>query len=115
MLFLNFLYLCGMFFIFGYHPITKTEGPVEEIDCPNCHNKKHWILARMTYFISIFFLPLIPVKTHFFKYCPVCKFRKDVTREEFQYEKQLARLNKSAVETNMSNEEYEQRLKDLQL
>lgn len=102
-----------MIFIFGYHPITRTEGPVEEIECPNCHNKRHWILAKMTYFINLFFIPVIPTKTEYYKYCPVCKFRKDVTREEFSHEQNLARLNKEAVEKDMSETEYENRLKNI--
>lgn len=102
-----------MIFIFGYHPITRTEGPVEEIDCPNCHNKRHWILAKMTYFINLFFIPVIPTKTEHYKYCPVCKFRQEVTKEEFKYEQQLAHLNKEAVNQDMKDSEYESRLRDI--
>ena len=107
-------YLCYMIFIFGYHPITKIEGPVEELECPNCHNTKHWLLGKMTYFINVFFIPLIPTKTEYFKVCPICKFRKEVTREDYSKEKEFANLNKEAVNSNMSDEEYEQRLNSLQ-
>lgn len=102
-----------MIFIFGYHPITKIEGPVEEHECPNCHNTKHWLLGKMTYFVNVFFIPLIPTKTEYFKVCPVCKFRNDITREEYSKNKEYANLNKEAVNSDMSNEEYERRLKNL--
>lgn len=102
-----------MIFIFGYHPITKTLGPVEEKDCPNCHNTRHWLLGKMTYFINLFFIPVIPTKTNYYRYCPVCNFRQSLTREEFQYTMSLAELNSEAVREDMSDEEYQRRLKKI--
>ncbi len=103
-----------MIFIFGYHPITRTEGPVEEKECPNCHNTRHWLLGKMTYYINLFFIPLIPTKTDYYKHCPVCKFKQEVTREEFEHARNLAHLNNEAVKDDMSEEEYDKRLKKLQ-
>lgn len=102
-----------MIFIFGYHPITKIEGPVEERECPNCHNTRHWLLSKMTYYINVFFVPLIPTRTEHFKLCPVCKFKHEITREEFSSNRDFAHLNKEAVDTDMSDEEYNQRLKSI--
>lgn len=102
-----------MIFIFGYHPISKTLGPVEEVECPNCHNRRHWLLARVTYWINLFFIPVIPTKNEYFSYCPVCNFRQQYTAEEFRQKEGLARLNQEAIERDMSEEEYQQRLNDL--
>lgn len=102
-----------MIFIFGYHPVTRTEGPVEEIECPNCHNTRHWILTKMTYFVSLFFIPLIPTRKEHFKQCPICHFKKEVTREEFTHASDLAHLNREAVENDMSEAEYESKLKNI--
>ena len=102
-----------MIFIFGYHPISKTFGPVEEIDCPNCGHAKHWILGRMTYYINLFFLPIIPTNSNYFKFCPTCHFRQYIPRDEFFRNRELVELNREAVDKDMSNEEYEKRLKKL--
>ncbi len=102
-----------MIFIFGYHPINKTIGPVEEKECPNCHNTKHWLLEKSTYYISLFFLPLIPTKTDYFQYCPVCRFKELLTRSEFERREALAQLNNEALRSNMSEEEYQQKLKNI--
>ncbi|MDZ7846668.1 MAG: zinc-ribbon domain-containing protein [Owenweeksia sp.] len=82
-------------------------------ECPNCHNIRHWLLGKMTYFINLFFIPVIPTRTNYYKHCPVCKFKQEVTREEFQYESALAQLNSEAVQHDMSAEEYSQRLKNI--
>lgn len=102
-----------MIFIFGYHPVNRVEGPVEEIECPNCHNKRHWILAKMTYFVSLFFIPVIPTKTEHYKQCPICKFRRDVTKEDFSHSSKLAKLNSEAVANDMAHDEYDSKLKDI--
>ncbi len=104
-----------MIFIFGYHPIKKTLGPVEEIECPNCHNLRHWLLGKMTYYINLFFLPIIPTNSTYFKYCPVCQFQHNLTRDEFIRLRDLAALNNEAVEHDMGNEEYQKRREKLGL
>lgn len=102
-----------MIFVFGYHPISKTFGPIEEVECPNCKNKKHWLLGKVTYYINLFFLPIIPTNSSYFKYCPVCQFRQNITRDEFDQQRDLAELNNEALDQDMSHDEYERRLKKL--
>ncbi len=67
----------------------------------------------MTYFVSLFFIPLIPTRKEYFKQCPICQFKKEVTREEFSHASKLAHLNKEAVENDMSEAEYERKLKKM--
>ncbi|MGB0177014.1 MAG: hypothetical protein ACPF9D_07605 [Owenweeksia sp.] len=107
------MYLCRMIFIFGYHPITKRIGPTEEKECANCHNKKHWLLHKRTYFINLFFIPVIPTRVEYFESCPVCNFREELIREDFKDREPLAVLNREAIENDMSQEEYNQRLEQL--
>jgi len=102
-----------MIFIFGYHPIRKNIGPVEERECPNCSNTRHWLLGEMRYWINLFFIPVIPVKSQYYEYCPVCRFSSELTREEYEGKKDLAKLNQEAVDNNLSDEEYEQRMNQL--
>ncbi len=100
-----------MIFIFGYHPVTKTVGPVEEKTCTHCHNTRHWLLSKTTYYISLFFVPVIPTKNQRFMYCPICKAGEELAESEFKSKEPLAKLNSEALKTNMSNQEYEERLK----
>lgn len=102
-----------MIFIFGYHPITNTVGPVEEKECPNCHNTRHWLLGKMTYYINLFFVPVIPTKTDHYKYCPICKFRQEITKEDYKSSKELADLNNEAVHNDMTEEEYSKKLRKI--
>ncbi len=102
-----------MIFIFGYHPKTKTVGPVEDKTCPNCNNTRHWLLGKTTDFISFFFIPLIPTKTKYHEHCPVCNFTNELSRSEFERKKDLADLNSEAVNGDMSDAEYEKRLQNL--
>jgi len=104
-----------MIFIFGYHPIRKSIGPVEEKQCANCNNTKHWLLEKNTYYISFFFLPLIPVKTEYYQCCPICKFSDPLTQSDYRAKEKLARLNNEALNSNMSEEEYSERLKNIHL
>ncbi len=104
-----------MIFIFGYHPVNKTIGPIEEKDCPNCHNLRHWLLSKSIYYISFFFLPLIPTKTDYFQRCPVCKFSEQLSHSDFYAKEPLAKLNNEALNSDMSEEEYEKRLRNIHL
>lgn len=102
-----------MIFIFGYNPIVKTVGPVEEIQCPNCNNSKHWVLEKVSYFISLFFIPIIPVKADYYIKCPICNAASNLDKQAYQNKEPLAKLNREAIDSNMFEEEYEQRLKNI--
>lgn len=102
-----------MIFIFGFHPVNKRIGPVEEKNCPNCNNSRHWILAKTTDYISFFFLPVIPTKTKRYQFCPVCNYQENLSEDVFSKKEELAKLNQEAVNSNMSDAEYEERLRSL--
>lgn len=102
-----------MIFIFGYSPKTSNLGPVEERECTNCHNTRHWLLRKQTYWISLFFIPVIPTKTRYHQECPVCHFAEELSSEEYSGKKDLAELNQEAVHGDMSEEDYQNRLKQL--
>lgn len=98
-----------MIFVFGYHPSEKVIGPTEERDCPHCNNRRYWLLAKTTYYISLFFIPLIPTKIQRYWACPVCQYREDLAESEFDAYQAEARLNQEAVDRNMSEAEYQRR------
>ena len=100
-----------MFFIIGWgHPIKKTVGPIHEVTCANCNNTKHWILEKSTEWVTLFFIPIIPSRTQYYVFCPICQQGKLLSKEEFNEMVPLAELNNRAMNTNMSEEEYEHEL-----
>lgn len=104
-----------MIFIAGYHPVNRSIGPIGEKTCPHCHNTKHWLLQKSTKYISLFFIPLIPLHKSYFINCPICNFKEEMSKEDFFVQQPLAELNDLAIKQNMSSEEYESQLKKLNL
>lgn len=103
-----------MFFIIGWgHPIKKTIGPINEILCSNCNNSKHWLLEKTTEWVTLFFIPIIPSRTRYYTYCPICKQGQMLKKEEFDSLIPLAELNNKAMQSNMSEEDYQQRLNSI--
>lgn len=97
-----------MFFIAGYHPVTKDLGPTVERRCPHCHNQRYWLLQRRRYYISLFFIPLIPLRTRYGEYCPICGYEEPLRPEQAQRRQQEAELNRRAVQENWSETRYAQ-------
>lgn len=73
-----------MIFIAGSHPKTETYRSNETEYCFRCHNNSRWIIQKQQQFISLFFLPIIPIKTEYLKYCPVCGNTKWLEKQEFE-------------------------------
>ncbi len=57
---------------------TKTEH------CYHCRNNSRWILQKTRYFITLFFLPVVPFRTEYLYYCPICGYSKTLTKKEFE-------------------------------
>tara|TARA_B100000378_G_C17956682_1_gene382037 strand:+ start:339 stop:647 length:309 start_codon:yes stop_codon:yes gene_type:complete len=96
-----------MFFIIGLTPTHKVVGPLDEETCTHCNNTRHWILSKTSRFISLFFIPIIPLGSKYFKSCPICRNSVELSHEEFKGLETLASLNKRAVEEDMSDAEYQ--------
>jgi len=81
-----------MFFILGLDngkpQITKSTS---YINCPNCHNQRFWNLIREQTHFSLFFLPLVPVKSKYYLACPICNYGRELNKEE--YEEQIQKIH----------------------
>lgn len=102
-----------MILIFGYHPVTREIGPVEERTCPQCEQRRFWLLKKSSYCISLFFIPLVPTKTEKFTCCPDCGYHESLADSEFEKQRDLALLQKKALEKNWSEKEYQKQLRRL--
>lgn len=52
--------------------------------CNHCNNDTFWILEKTKYFVTLFFLPVFPMKTEYRFYCPICGNMKQTEKEEFE-------------------------------
>lgn len=71
------------------------------------------MLAREISYITFFFLPVFPLRSKYYQYCPICGLRQDLSSEDFQRQSRRAALNREALSGQMDAGEYEEKLKDI--
>jgi hypothetical protein len=52
--------------------------------CPHCHNQDFWIREKQVQNLTLFFLPVFPVKTNYAYYCPICRHGRNINKEDFE-------------------------------
>jgi len=63
-----------MFYIIGYGPRRTDLGLGVERTCTNCNNRRQWYRFEERNWISLFFIPVIPLGRKRLTACPVCNF-----------------------------------------
>jgi rubredoxin len=53
--------------------------------CPHCHNSERWILEKRKQNITLFFIPVLSIKTEYLYYCPICGFTREIDKETFEH------------------------------
>jgi hypothetical protein len=100
--------------IFGWGRRTvKNIGVVFKNLCNNCHNEEYWVMTRVMTWVTLFFIPVIPYETKYFLSCPVCKYGITLDNEQLEKLKPIAETNKLLVEGQITQEDYVNRLKEL--
>ncbi|WP_421753831.1 zinc-ribbon domain-containing protein [Croceimicrobium sp.] len=94
-----------MIFIFGYDQKDNLLGPTEERKCPHCHNTSYFQLREIKNFISLFFIPVIPVKRKLIEHCPICNWAQEIPKTSENYYRDLAALNQAAI-NGLADDEY---------
>jgi zinc-ribbon family len=70
--------------IFGFnHRKVKKYGPKKSYHCNSCSNIKNWELVEITFWFTLFFIPLIPYEKKYLLVCPVCNNSMSLTLEKF--------------------------------
>ena len=72
-----------MFLIIGTRRISKVFGAWERARCNRCDNISEWLLVRVTDWLALFFIPIIPFSTSYYEQCPVCKGAVRLSKEAF--------------------------------
>lgn len=76
-----------MFLIFGIDHRTSYEKKGKQIrHCWHCNNERFWIYRKITNWFSLFFIPIIPLKTRYNCACPVCGTSEIISKQEFDNE-----------------------------
>jgi hypothetical protein len=100
--------------IFGWNFQTiKQIGLVFKQLCGHCNNEEYWVLTRTITWFTLFFIPIIPYSIKYFLCCPVCKYGITLDQKQIDEIKPLAEINQSLVDGEITNEEYQ--VKILQL
>lgn len=51
--------------------------------CFHCNNTSQWLLQKTRYYISLFFIPVVPYKTSYDLFCPICGNSVKLDKESF--------------------------------
>jgi len=73
-----------MFVIFGINQRnSKRISCSTKTHCYHCNNTTYWVLEKRTPMVSIFFIPLIPIKNEYYFLCSICSHGRKISREEY--------------------------------
>ena len=74
-----------MFFIIGFGKQTvKKYGMTPEGRCTHCGKVGPRILTRVTSWVTLFFIPIVPYNVKYFLICPICNDVRAVERDELE-------------------------------
>ena len=69
--------------IYGIKVFNTVMGYYGDVcECPHCHSQYKNEILREKNFVHIMFIPLIPVKTRYYKICPRCMNRVEINKDE---------------------------------
>lgn len=68
--------------IWGWRKLRKIMLEVEEMECDHCHNVSRFKLVRLTSWFTLFFIPLIPLKSEYFISCSICEYGYKIDKHE---------------------------------
>ncbi|MER5332946.1 zinc-ribbon domain-containing protein [Micromonospora sp. NPDC002717] len=72
-----------MFFIFGLRTKVSRSGVVRQV-CRNCGNHAAQVITRRSTKFSLFFVPIIPVRTRYVQQCTFCGAQYDIAKSDAQ-------------------------------
>ena len=103
-----------MFFIFGWNkPEIKSYGPVYEHTCPNCHNTTYWQLNKVSYYFTLFFIPIFPHESKYWYYCPVCNKGLEIKKDIAAQYQIVAEANNSFLNKMITDKERIDRIENV--
>jgi len=73
-----------MFVLFGWGKKTVKDFHVNQvIHCNHCNNTKPWQYKKVTSWVTLFFIPVIPYQIQHIRVCPICGQHDKMSKEDF--------------------------------
>lgn len=73
-----------MIFILGADQKADDKQEQHTTYCSRCHNQTRWTKSKVTRRVTLFFLPVLPYKTEYFRYCPVCRNAEEISAAQYE-------------------------------
>ncbi|MEU6073282.1 zinc-ribbon domain-containing protein [Micromonospora sp. NPDC047074] len=70
-----------MFFIFGLRTKVSRSGVMRQV-CRNCGNDVAQVITRRSTKFSLFFIPIIPIRTRYVQQCTFCGAQYDIAASD---------------------------------
>ena len=70
-----------MFFIFGLRTKVSRSGVLTAV-CRNCHHQASQVITRRSTKFTLFFIPLIPIRTRYMQQCSFCGAEYAISKDE---------------------------------
>ncbi|MET7706927.1 zinc-ribbon domain-containing protein [Micromonospora sp. NPDC005413] len=70
-----------MFFIFGLRTKVDRSGVVQQV-CRHCGNHAAQVITRRSTRFTLFFIPLIPIRTRYAQQCTFCGAEYEISKSD---------------------------------
>ena len=100
-----------MFIIWGFRNKIQDHGATIAATCPRCHNSVVLNHIQIRRWMSIFFVPLIPLgKARRVLVCPICQWSRNVPKEAADLTDEMATITKQWQGGGLDDGAYNQRV-----
>ena len=66
------------------HPKSEKYITKQLKHCTRCNNTNYWILEKIKYHVTLFFMPVVPYKTEYVLFCSICGHKIILEKEDFE-------------------------------
>lgn len=72
-----------MFIIWGTKSFEKVLGYSQmSYQCGHCNNASQYKIFRRRKWFTLFWIPIIPLGSHYFIACPICNYGREIKKAE---------------------------------
>jgi len=102
-----------LFFIIGWPVRTKDYGAIQGETCPHCRNMTFHRLIKTRRWITIFFIPILPISTASYYFtCPICATGYEIDKSDVPLAKRYIPVTEAYLNEQLSEEEYHRQIEE---
>lgn len=95
------------FVILGWPKREKVVGSASPGYCDNCKNQSMWLYAKTRRWVSLFFIPLIPLsRASHWLVCDICGAGMEIDKETARDAKEMVRETERCADGELPEDEY---------